>query len=95
MLTGALSGCGIGVLLRMMFVLIVLSYRMIRGEPEHPEIEFVEVLYDDYADAENLLVPPPQYVCEGAELVDAKEVKAEVKDEAKDVAEDETKNNEA
>jgi hypothetical protein len=76
-------GCGIGVLLRMLFVMLVLSYRMIRGEPELPE--YIEVICDDYTDAESILVPPPQYVCDGAkpEFVDAKEDKVEDKDEVK------------
>jgi hypothetical protein len=72
-------GCGIGVLLRMMFVMLVLSYRMIRGEQEHEYI-----ICGEYTDAQAILVPPPQYVCDGAkpELVNVED-KVEEKDEAK------------
>jgi len=58
-------GCGIGVLLRMMFVMLLISYRVIRGV-EQSETEYIEV----YAD-----ILPPQYVSEGAEhkAVDVKE----------------------
>ncbi|CAK5274801.1 unnamed protein product [Mycena citricolor] len=49
-------GCGIGVLLRMVWVLMIVSYRLVKGsrseEDEYTVIEF---------DAEDLLVAPPQY----------------------------------
>jgi len=50
-------GCGIGVLLRMVWVLAVISYRMIRGQRE--EEEYHEVIFIE--DAEELILPPPQY----------------------------------
>jgi len=52
-------GCGLGVLLRMIWVLVVVSYRTIRGDKEEQEYE--HVLFEQY-DAEEILVPPPNYV---------------------------------
>ncbi|KAJ7576969.1 hypothetical protein C8J56DRAFT_870176 [Mycena floridula] len=52
-------GCGLGVLLRMIWVLVVISYRTIRGTEEEPEYE--HVLFDQY-DAEAIAVPAPNYV---------------------------------
>jgi hypothetical protein len=50
-------GCGIGVLLRMMWVMTVITYRMIKGDnDERPEYAVVCEHY-----AEDILVPPPQY----------------------------------
>ncbi|KAJ7617983.1 hypothetical protein FB45DRAFT_933054 [Roridomyces roridus] len=56
-------GCGIGVLLRMLFVLTVISYRLIRGQrssPANDEHEYTVVEFD-FADAEEIFVAPPQY----------------------------------
>jgi hypothetical protein len=55
-------GCGIGVLLRMVWVLAVISYRSIRGgrEPENTQTEYAIVL--DQSDAEVIFVAPPSYV---------------------------------
>jgi len=53
-------GCGLGVLLRMMWVLAVISYRTIRGESED-ENEYQHVLFEQY-DAEDIVVAPPTYV---------------------------------
>jgi len=74
-------GCGIGVLLRMIFVMAVLSYRMIRGEPEHSA--YIEI----YPDVEDTPTPPPQYVCgaDKADLADIKKEKDEDKDEVKNI----------
>jgi hypothetical protein len=50
-------GCGIGVLLRMFWVLTVVTYRSIRGErdDEYTQVAVIEV------DAEDIAVPPPTY----------------------------------
>ncbi|KAA1475612.1 hypothetical protein DENSPDRAFT_932475 [Dentipellis sp. KUC8613] len=56
-------GCGIGVLLRMFWVLAILTIRVIKGAPREPTAEamYAEVVFDD---AEDLVVPPPQYTDE-------------------------------
>ncbi|KAI0646016.1 hypothetical protein C8Q79DRAFT_729598 [Trametes meyenii] len=62
-------GCGIGVLLRMVWVMVLVTARAIRGGSgrEDGEEEGYEVVFDDEAE---LLVPPPQYtVIAGAEAV--------------------------
>ncbi|KAJ6594668.1 hypothetical protein B0H19DRAFT_1247325 [Mycena capillaripes] len=60
-------GCGIGVLLRMFWVMMVVSYRMIKGrsssEQEH-EYTVVDIM------AEEILVGPPQYTYPVDEKVD-------------------------
>ncbi|KAG9220335.1 hypothetical protein CCMSSC00406_0006600 [Pleurotus cornucopiae] len=48
-------GCGIGVLLRMLWVLAVISYRSIRGSKD--EEEYVV----EYLDAEEIFTAPPDY----------------------------------
>jgi hypothetical protein len=48
-------GCGIGVLLRMFWVLSVVTYRAIRGERDE-EYTIIE----EYS-AEDVAVPPPTY----------------------------------
>jgi len=55
-------GCGIGVLLRMLWVLSVISYRMIRGTKED-ENKYTEIIVvEDFGDdAEELFVAPPNY----------------------------------
>jgi len=53
-------GCGIGVLLRMFFVLTVVVYRMVKGERQE-ECEYTIVVEQD---AEHILVPPPHYTVE-------------------------------
>jgi hypothetical protein len=50
------SGCGIGVLLRMFWVLTVVTYRAIRGERDE-EYTIIE----EYKSAEDIVVPPPTY----------------------------------
>ncbi|KAJ6561254.1 hypothetical protein B0H10DRAFT_2117911 [Mycena sp. CBHHK59/15] len=52
-------GCGIGVLLRMFWVIAVLSFRLLTGA-RRPEHEYALAPAD--ADAEELVVAPPQYV---------------------------------
>ncbi|KAL0957058.1 hypothetical protein HGRIS_003156 [Hohenbuehelia grisea] len=54
-------GCGIGVLLRMIWVLVVISYRSVRGETEDPT-EYQHVVYEYVDDAEEIFVAPPSYV---------------------------------
>lgn len=57
-------GCGIGVLLRMVWVLSVISYRAIKGnrEPENTETEYSLVLdQSDMEPAEVIFVAPPSY----------------------------------
>lgn len=50
-------GCGIGVLLRMMWVLALVSYRAFKGERETDEYSHLQ-----YGDAEEIVVPPPTYI---------------------------------
>jgi len=54
-------GCGIGVLLRMFWVMAVISYRVIRGQRPAcaPQEEYTVVDLDD--DAEEIFVAPPHY----------------------------------
>jgi len=53
-------GCGIGVLLRMVWVMAVISYRMIRGQrPEFEQEEHEYTVVD--IDAEEIFVAPPLY----------------------------------
>jgi len=51
-------GCGIGVLVRMVWVMTVVTYRMIKGRREEPE--YFEIVYD----AEDVVIPPPLYISE-------------------------------
>lgn len=54
-------GCGIGVLLRMFWVLAVLVVRTVRGTNDTASTDnlvFHEVIFTD---AEDLVVPPPNY----------------------------------
>ena len=60
----ALTGCGIGVLLRMFWVMVLVSARAIRGSRDD------EAEYDVVFDEAEMLVPPPQYtIIAGAEAV--------------------------
>lgn len=59
-------GCGLGVLLRMLFVLAVVTVRAIKGgrqqQEEGEEVEYAHVIYEIHdSDAEELAVPPPNY----------------------------------
>jgi hypothetical protein len=55
-------GCGIGVLLRMFWVLTVIAYRLFRGEREE-DVQYIAVVCDHYDDGEEAVVPPPpQYI---------------------------------
>jgi len=54
-------GCGIGVLLRMLWVLSVISYRFMKGGQED-ENKYLEIaVIEDFADAEEIFVAPPTY----------------------------------
>jgi hypothetical protein len=67
-------GCGIGVLLRMVWVLSVISYRAINGsgEPENTETEYSLVLdQSDMEPAEVIFVAPPSYAEKAALRDDA------------------------
>ena len=65
-------GCGIGVLLRMFYVLTVVVFRAVRGGSssavELPEGTYHEVMFED---AEAIVVPPPQYTDEKVALAAA------------------------
>lgn len=52
------TGCGIGVLLRMFWVLSVLAYRTIRGEREDSQVHEYIILDQDM---ETVFVAPPEY----------------------------------
>ncbi|KAJ7765074.1 hypothetical protein DFH07DRAFT_1059008 [Mycena maculata] len=52
-------GCGIGVLLRMIWVMAVISYRVVRGQRPASEEEHEYTVVD--LDAEEIFVAPPQY----------------------------------
>ena len=57
-------GCGIGVLLRMVWVMVLVTARAIRGS-RNEEAEY-EVVFDEA----EMLVPPPQYTAlQGSEVV--------------------------
>jgi len=59
-------GCGIGVLLRMLWVIAIVSYRTVRGDTfEDDENAQYALLYE--APEEEIVVAPPQYI-----LVDEK-----------------------
>ncbi|KAJ4480879.1 hypothetical protein J3R30DRAFT_3462072 [Lentinula aciculospora] len=53
-------GCGLGVLLRMLWVLTVVAYRTVRGDNSTQEPLFI-ALPNQY-DAEEVFVPPPVYI---------------------------------
>jgi len=53
-------GCGIGVLLRMFWVLSVLGFRTIRGERGEEPLDREYIVYEQVPEA--LFVPPPEYV---------------------------------
>lgn len=53
-------GCGIGVLLRMMWVLFVVAYRAVKGSKPEEHVYTEVVFIED--DTDDLVVPPPTYV---------------------------------
>ncbi|EIN11203.1 hypothetical protein PUNSTDRAFT_124676 [Punctularia strigosozonata HHB-11173 SS5] len=57
-------GCGIGVLLRMVWVMLIVTARMFKGGRSHSEddeVEYTLVFEHALPDAEEIAVPPPQY----------------------------------
>lgn len=54
-------GCGIGVLLRMVWVLVVVGYRAINSSIEEEEEAYLR-LNSSEMDAEEIFVAPPQYI---------------------------------
>jgi len=63
-------GCGLGVLFRMLWVLGVVSYRLIRGpnqENRYSEIILVEEYEDEEEGAATVVPPPPVYTDEKAD----------------------------
>ncbi|KAF8634284.1 hypothetical protein AX17_004239 [Amanita inopinata Kibby_2008] len=52
-------GCGIGVLLRMLWVLCVVTFRALKGNKEEVEYTVIDEYIGD--DAETIIVPPPTY----------------------------------
>jgi len=63
-------GCGIGVLLRMVWVMAVVAFRMLKGPRSTPESEHEYTVVD--GDAEEIFVAPPHYTypIEKVELVE-------------------------
>lgn len=57
------TGCGIGVLLRMLWVVTIVVARTIRGTRNTEDEDVHSVLVFE-ADAENILLPPPEYTDE-------------------------------
>jgi hypothetical protein len=55
--------------MRMIWVMAIVTYRMIRGQRDE-DIEYTEIVFEH--DAENLIVLPPQYSDEKVEIVDDK-----------------------
>ena len=56
------SGCGIGVLLRMFWVLTVIAYRLFRGDREE-DVQYIAVVRNHYDNGEEAIIPPPpQYI---------------------------------
>ena len=70
-----IAGCGIGVLLRMIWVMTIVLFRTFRGNSSSDDADVHDVLVFE-ADAEDILVPPPQYTDEKVALVPEPENKA-------------------
>ncbi|KAG2154409.1 uncharacterized protein EDB93DRAFT_1202712 [Suillus bovinus] len=70
-------GCGIGVLLRMFWVMSVLAYRTVRGERSE-EVSHGYIMFEH--DAENNFVAPPEYTDEKMKVaeVEAQEIETRV-----------------
>ncbi|KAF9227081.1 hypothetical protein BS17DRAFT_806340 [Gyrodon lividus] len=59
-------GCGIGVLLRMFWVLTVLAYRTVRGDREEETFDHEYIMYEP----ETLFVAPPEYTDEKVKVAE-------------------------
>jgi hypothetical protein len=73
-------GCGLGVLIRMFWVLTVVTYRLVKGSPSAPEDEGYDAVY-----AEELFVAPPLYTY--ADETNGNVQVAHARDEKKDAEE--------
>lgn len=74
----AWKGCGIGVLLRMFWVMSVLVYRTIRGDrTEEDTIDHGYIMFEH--DPENLFVPPPEYTDEKVKVAELEAQEIEVR----------------
>jgi len=62
-------GCGIGVLLRMVWVMCIITYRLLKGGRDE-DAEYEELIFAQ--DPEELVVPPPQYTDEKVKAADDK-----------------------
>jgi hypothetical protein len=62
-------GCGIGVLLRMVWVMCIITYRLIKGGRDE-DADYAVFIFEQ--DPEELVVPPPQYTDEKVEAVEDK-----------------------
>lgn len=68
---GGVVGCGIGVLLRMIWVMGIVMYRFVRGTKGR-DIDENDFVYDVVVfdpDAESIVLPPPEYTDEKVALV--------------------------
>jgi hypothetical protein len=76
-------GCGIGVLLRMFWVLAIISYRAIKGAKKERAAEYDYIVFEHYGDAEEIVVPPPTYVVDEKVPVEEVVVAKTVAEESK------------
>ena len=68
--TFVIVGCGIGVLLRMVWVMSIITYRMLRGDREP---QYIQIVCEEQ-DAEPV-VAPPQYIQEKVILIEDDDAK--------------------
>lgn len=54
-------GCGMGTLLRMLWVLVIVLFRSVKGRKEDGSGEYNHILFEQDGDAEGILVAPPTY----------------------------------
>lgn len=64
----SVTGCGIGVLLRMFWVMAVVITRSFRGRSNDDDDDVEHILVFE-RDAEDIFVPPPEYTDEKVALV--------------------------
>jgi hypothetical protein len=62
-------GCGIGVLLRMVWVMCIIAYRLVKGGRDEGA-DYAVLIFEQ--DPEDLVVAPPQYTDEKVEAADEK-----------------------